>query len=249
MPAGREAAKSFWRSEVKREEVEREPWQLTQWAEAIRWYLNWLAACESAGGDHRSLTERVRTAVMSAGARRGLARRTMQCYAAWTGRFARFAGSAREAMKVETATRFLQSIVEDEECAYSTQKQALNALAFFFKQVCGIEEPVFEVRLRKTGTRVPVVLSQRETVAVLTQVSEESERYGLAAHLQYGAGLRLSELLRLRIQDVDLERHTVTVRGGKGDKDCCHRRPWRWHPSGFASQRLSRRRPMVASAE
>ena len=66
----------------------------------------------------------------------------------------------REVMQVETATRFLTSVVEDEDCAYSTQKQALNALAFFFKQVCGVEEPVFQVKLRKTGTRVPVVLSK-----------------------------------------------------------------------------------------
>lgn len=42
-------------------------------------------------------------------------------------------------------------------------------------------------------------------------------RYGLAARLQYGAGLRLSELVRLRIQDVDLVRGTLTVRMGKGD--------------------------------
>ena len=44
-------------------------------------------------------------------------------------------------------------------------------------------------------------------------------RYELAARLQYGAGLRLSELVRLRIKDVDVERGTVTVRCGKGDKD------------------------------
>jgi site-specific recombinase XerD len=44
-------------------------------------------------------------------------------------------------------------------------------------------------------------------------------RYELAARLQYGAGLRLSELVRLRIKDVDVERATVTVRCGKGDKD------------------------------
>ena len=59
-------------------------------------------------------------------------------------------------MQVETATAFLESIVSDEECAYSTQKQALNALAHFFKYVCQIEEPVFGVR-RKTSQRVPVL--------------------------------------------------------------------------------------------
>jgi integron integrase len=122
-------------------------------------------------------------------------------------------------MKVETATRFLTSVVEDEDCAYSTQKQALNALAFFFKYVCGVEEPVFQVKLRKTGTRVPVVLSKQETQRVFEKLESPEGRYALAARLQYGAGLRLTELVRLRIKDVDLERGTVTVRGGKGDKD------------------------------
>jgi integron integrase len=99
---------------------------------------------------------------------------------------------------------------------FSTQKQALNALAHFFKQVCGIEDPRFGVKLRKTAQRVPVVLSKGETTRLFDQLDE---RYQLAAKLQYGAGLRLSELVRLRIKDIDLERGTVTVRKGKGDKD------------------------------
>jgi site-specific recombinase XerD len=102
---------------------------------------------------------------------------------------------------------------------FSTQKQALNALAFFFKQVCGVEEPVFDVKLRKTGTRVPVVLSKPETQRVFEKLEAGGGPHGLAARLQYGAGLRLSELVRLRIKDVDGERGTVTVRCGKGDKD------------------------------
>ncbi|NQW99222.1 phage integrase N-terminal SAM-like domain-containing protein [bacterium] len=79
------------------------------------------------------MAERVRTAVHSAGARRGLARRTKQCYGAWAARYAVFAGGEREVMRVETASRFLTSVVVDEDCAYSTQKQALNALVFFFQ--------------------------------------------------------------------------------------------------------------------
>lgn len=219
LEAGREAARAFWRMEVKREGCTREAWQLAQWTNAIQWYLSWLGACAEAGADHRSLAERLRTAVHSAGSRRGLARRTKQCYGAWAARYAVFAGGEREAMQVETASRFLTSVVNDEDCAYSTQKQALNAVAFFFKQVCGEENPVFRVKLRKTGTRVPVVLSKPETQRVFEKLEAPDDRYQLAAKLQYGAGLRLSELVRLRIQDVDLERGTVTVRAGKGDKD------------------------------
>ena len=219
LEAGREAAKAFWRSEVQRDGCTREDWQLEQWSAAIQWYLNWLGACAEAGVDHRSLAERVRAAVQSSGARRGLARRTKQCYGAWAARYALFAGDEREVMKVETATRFLTSVVEEEDCAYSTQKQALNALAHFFKHVCGVEEPVFQVKLRKTGTRVPVVLSKAETHRLFEKLETPDGRYELAARLQYGAGLRLSELVRLRVKDVDVERGTVTVRCGKGDKD------------------------------
>lgn len=100
--------------------------------------------------------------------------------------------------------------------------QALNALAFLFKYVLGVEEPVFGVRLKKTGTRIPVVLSSGETRHLLEKMDEQEvpeARYGLAARLQYGAGLRLSEVVSLRIGDIDLERCTVTVRQGKGGKD------------------------------
>lgn len=219
LAAGRDAARVFWKSEVLREGVTREDWQLEQWSEAIQWYLNWLAACAEAGADHRSLAERVRAAVHSAGSRRGLARRTKLCYSGWAARYAVFAGGEREVMRVETASRFLTSVVEDEDCAYSTQKQALNAVAFFFKYVCGVEEPVFQVKLRKTGARIPVVLSKEETHRVFEKLESPDGRHVLAARLQYGAGLRLTELVRLRIKDVDLGRGTVTVRGGKGDKD------------------------------
>ena len=126
------------------------------------------------------------------------------------------------------------------------KRQALNALAFFFKQVCSVENPVFGVKLRKTGARIPVVLSQEEVQRVFQQLDQSAEvaaevpadvaaevpadvpakvlkksdgRYALPARLQYGAGLRRSELVRLRIKDVDLERGTLTVRQGKGDKD------------------------------
>ena len=223
LAAGREAAAHFWQSEVKREGHPREPWQIKQWGEAIRWYLDWLEACTEAGGDHRSLVERLRAAVYSAGSRLGHSRNTKQCYGAWAGRYARFAGDEQEVLKVATASRFLASLVNDEDCAYSTQKQALNALAFFFKNVCGVENPVFAVKLKKTETRIPVVLAKEETVELFEKIesAEPGGRYALAARLQYGAGLRLSELVRLRIQDVDLKRGTLTVRMGKGDKDRC----------------------------
>lgn len=49
LDANESGAKKFWRRDVLREDRPREPWQLEQWADAIRWYLDWLSACSEAG--------------------------------------------------------------------------------------------------------------------------------------------------------------------------------------------------------
>jgi site-specific recombinase XerC len=67
------------------------------------------------------------------------------------------------------------------------------------------------------------------------------ERYRLMAEVQYGGGLRLDELARLRLKDVDLERRQITIRQGKGDLDrvlCGQRRWWR---RGDCMRRIAKR--------
>lgn len=215
LEAGREAAVLFWKEEVVAKGP-REDWQLDQWSAALSWYLRWLEACQERGAETRSLPERLRDAVERGGARRGLAERTRDCYGPWVARFARFAKDETAVQCPKVASCFLESVVTDEECAYSTQKQALNALAFFFKAVLGHENPRFDVKLRKTRVRVPTVLCREEVKELFENLSG---RYLLAAKLQYGAGLRLSELMRLRVKDLDLKRGTLMIRKGKGDKD------------------------------
>jgi hypothetical protein len=149
LEAGRDATEVFWREEVIPKERPRKPGQLELWEDAIKWYQNWLDACAIENTDHRNLLAWARTAVRSAGARRGLAPSTIQCYKVWGERFAMFAGREREMRRLETANRFLASVVDDEDCSYSTQKQALNALTLFFKAVWGVEDPVFDVKLKR----------------------------------------------------------------------------------------------------
>lgn len=227
---GRESAKAFWRAQVLSKE--RKPWQLAQWSEAIRWFLQWLSFCEKHGGNGLSLSERVHRKTHYSGARRGLAMDTRDCYAGHAGRYAHWIesgeirkhhpefdapdGMARAILNPENARHFLTWLVAERKLAYTSQKQALNALAFFFRDVCGLEEVDLKVRFQKTHKRIPVVLEKEEVTKVL---SDLPEAYHFAAKLQYGTGLRLSELMRLRIKDVDIERGIVVVRSGKGDKD------------------------------
>lgn len=211
---GREAAREFWRREVKTKP--RKDWQLEQWAAGIRWYLHWLEICTKEGREPRGLRERVEQAVLRAGARRGLARRTRETYAGWVGRFGEWAGTPQAVMSEERASEWLGGLVGESRLSFSTQKQALNAVVFFLREVCGKAEVQLSVRLRRTLPRVPVVLTAREVLAILDRLSG---RHRLAAELQYGAGLRLAEVVSLRVKDVDEERRQVTVRAGKGDRD------------------------------
>ncbi|MEM7602176.1 MAG: integron integrase [Verrucomicrobiota bacterium] len=214
LQASRDSAKRFWREQVKAKE--REEWQLEQWAAAFQWFLRWLQFCEASGGETVTLPERVKRAVNQAGGRRGLALRTRQTYAGKVAQFAAWANSDRRMLDPEQGRQWLGELVTTHRCSFSTQKQALNALVFFYRDVCGMKEVELEVKMRKTPKRIPVVLNLSEIVSVLEQLTPASR---LAAELQYGSGLRISELVRLRIKDIDLERCQVTVRGGKGDQD------------------------------
>ena len=114
-------------------------------------------------------------------------------------------------------TAFLSHLAAERSVAAATQNQALNALVFLYGEV--LHQPLGELdefaRARRPA-RLPEVLSREETRRVLAAVAGD---YRLALSLLYGTGLRLAELLRLRVKDLDLERRQITVRGGKGDKD------------------------------
>lgn len=213
LAAGREACTRFWKEQVLAKP--RESWQMEQWAVAIRWYLRWLENRYVAGGEVRSLEERVKMAVEKVGTRRGLAPRTRETYGQRVAAFARWVGNAQAVREPKRARDFLGMLVSERKVSFATQSQALNALAFFFKDVCGMEVVDLEVKLRKTEKRIPVVLEVKEVLAVLEKIDE---RYALMARIQYGSGLRLSELVRLRVKDVDEGRGIITVREAKGDK-------------------------------
>jgi hypothetical protein len=68
--------------------------------------------------------------------------------------------NAHEAQNTELAKEWLATLVSETKVSFATQKQALNALVFFFKEVCGMDEVDLGVRMRKRMPRIPVVLSK-----------------------------------------------------------------------------------------
>ncbi len=127
---GREAAVRFWRERVLAKP--REEWQLDQWAAAVEWNLDWLAVQQREGREVRSLPERMKLAVLSAGACRGLALNTRRRYAGLVAKFGAWAesegaGSERVVLDVEKARAWLTHLVEVEGLSFASQKLALNS--------------------------------------------------------------------------------------------------------------------------
>lgn len=210
----RGSAERFWREVVLAKS--RETWQKDQWAVAMRWILSWVDICKREGYQYEPLGERLRNAVYQVGARRGLAMNTCRTYAGWVMRYGAEVGDAKKLLDEALARDWLSKLVTKTNISYATQKQALNALVFFFKDVCGRDEVDLQVRMRKRSRHIPVVLSKQEVFKLIEKIET---KYRLKAQLQYGAGLRLRELVSLRIKDVDLERGQLTIRSGKGGKD------------------------------
>ena len=145
---------------------------------------------------------------------------TERAYRHWVKRYVRFHNMhSRDDLRhgEEKVEAFLTYLARDRHVAASTQNQAMNALVFLYKHV--LRQPlsgdINADRARKK-VKIPVVLTREETARVIALMSGVHQ---LIVKLLYGSGLRVTECLRLRVQDVDLEMKAITVRDGKGGKD------------------------------
>ena len=165
-------------------------------------------------GQKPKLLDRLREALRS----RHYSRRTEETYCHWVRRYCYFHNLRHPAEMAEPEINaYLTHLAVKEKVSASTQNQALSALLFLYRYVLDrkIGDLGEVIRARKPR-HLPAVMTREETKAVLSRLKGDK---WLMASLMYGAGLRLMECLRLRIQDVDFARNEITVRDGKGAKD------------------------------
>lgn len=149
---------------------------------------------------------------------RHYSRRTEQAYVYWIRSFIQYHNYAhpRELGQKEIRA-FLSHLATEKDVAASTQNQALNALIFLYKHVLRIDVgTITSIERAKRPKILPTVLTRKEVVAILEKLDGTPL---IIAGLLYGAGLRLLEVLRLRVKDVDCENDQVFVRNGKGARD------------------------------
>lgn len=149
--------------------------------------------------------------------RRNYSYRTVNSYLGWVKRLVRYS-SYRHPSEIGPSeiTRFLNYLAIERRVSASTQNQALCGLVFLYREVLHKDLPILEnLKRAKKPKRLPVVLTREEVKLVFRHLEGMPK---MVAQLLYGSGLRLSEALRLRVQDLDLDYCQLTVRSGKGDR-------------------------------
>ena len=142
--------------------------------------------------------------------------RTIENYLYWTKSFLR-SQKNQSLNEEEQINSFLTGLAVKQNLSAPTQNQALAALLFFFRFVRNQDPENFKNIIHaKNKRRIPCVLSKEEVRTVISRL-EGSKR--LATEILYGTGMRLNELLTLRILDMDFDRKEITIRCGKGGKD------------------------------
>jgi len=149
---------------------------------------------------------------------RGMSYSTEQTYSDWAKRFILFHNKRHpKDMGAEEIRAFLAYLVTERNVAPSTQNQALHSILFLYREVLQIELPMIgDLQPAKKPAKLPVVFTREEVQRILAQM--EGGKL-LMASLLYGTGMRLTELLRLRVKDIDFQSNQITIREGKGSKD------------------------------
>lgn len=205
-------------------------WQQRQALDAVKLYMD--VYLPEVNGERRPLTDEPDVAVrleLDEGAEeaarkmrellrmRHYAYTSEKTYMGWVSRYYEYVASQGLDWKATGSVRsYLSHLALSKKVASSTQNQAFSSLLFLFREALNMDVPeVDAVRARK-ARRLPVVLSQDEVRRLLEKASGTQ---GLMLRLAYGGGLRVSEVIRLRVKDLDLENGLLFVRSGKGNKD------------------------------
>ncbi len=145
-----------------------------------------------------------------------LAYKTEKTYCYWVLSFIRYHSKRHpKEMGAAEVDDYLSFLAVQQNLSVNSQKTALNALVFMYKQFMGIELGVLNYAPSIKPKTLPTVFSIDEAILVINNLKSTAK---LAAQLMYGSGLRVMEVVRLRVQDIDFNNHCIVVRDAKASK-------------------------------
>ncbi len=148
---------------------------------------------------------------------RNLAPVTQRNYIAHAAAFAQFYGKSPEVLDQEAVREYLLYLLNERKLSPEGVNQQVSALKFLYLTTLEMPWTAEDFPRAKRPYKLPVVLSHEEVVLFFDYVP--SLRYRAALMICYGAGLRVSEAVAVKISDIDSKRMLLRVEQGKGRKD------------------------------
>jgi len=147
---------------------------------------------------------------------RKYSRRTIKLYLHYNEELLKFSNKTSYQISNDDVRDYLYYLSEKKNASASTLNIVINALKFYYGEVLK-REFVYEITRPKKDKKLPVVLSPEEVSGILSSVN--NIKHKLILMLIYSVGLRVSEVVKLKPEDIDAERKLIHIKGAKGRKD------------------------------
>lgn len=148
---------------------------------------------------------------------RNYALKTQQAYVECVAQFARYFNKSPERLGPDDIRTYQLYLVHEKKVSWSRFNQTVCALRFLYGKTLGKDWAITHIPFPRKERKLPVVLSAAEVVQFFAALS--SLKYRTLLMTAYATGLRLSEVLHLRVSDIDSQRRVIRVHLGKGHKD------------------------------
>ncbi len=144
--------------------------------------------------------------------------KTVKSYLHYNEEFLKFTKKMANEVTNEDIKDYLVFLAEKKDASTSSLNIAISALKFYYGEVRK-QSFIYEIKRPTKDKKLPVILSQEEIADILLSVANLKHRAILM--LTYSAGLRVSEVVRLKVENIDTHRGLILVRNAKGRKDRC----------------------------
>jgi len=148
---------------------------------------------------------------------KGYSKKTIKSYMSHIRLFLKHCDKNTDLLDEKDINSYLLFLLEEQQSSHSYVNQAVNSIKFLFNNVFKRNEPVTKIIRPKDQKKLPEVLSQKDVLKILDNVSNIKHKAVL--FLTYSAGLRVGEVVRLRVTDIDSDRMLIHIVQGKGRKD------------------------------
>lgn len=148
---------------------------------------------------------------------KGYTNKTIKAYIGHARRFLQYTNKKLECITVNDVESYMFMLLNDQQNSHSYVNQSLSSIKFFFKYILNKDNLLYELPRPKKENKLPEVLNNEEVLAIFNKISNYKHKAIL--YLVYSSGLRVGEVVRLKVKDIDVERMMIHVRQGKGRND------------------------------